>query len=328
MIRFKQISKVYPNGLTWAHYFDDDILNEPWYKDILELITLIQEDSPKGWRLVFRNFLSSTKSSVFYPVMTSFSDWEADYSIGSDIIKFNSQQDYIADYFTGGIGPEAGERIYPTKTGKGNRWLFGDQMNRIKGYSKETILELLYNISLLGRTIPVSGWETNIFYGEKIKAFCNDYKDYLLNAYLLPPSWYIIDRVGEKNWLKVLDKAGILDNGVFRTSRGVRCIAKDGHECNSLAELEIDNWLFSNQIVHDKEPHYPYHSVYNPNERLRADFKIGNVYVEYAGLLDQPEYCAKMQNKKELAKALKIDLVIVKPNDINKLTHRLILGKS
>ena len=64
---------------------------------------------------------------------------------------------------------------------------------------------------------------------------------------------------------------------VFSITRGFCCVVKDGHECNSLAELEIDNWLFSNQIVHDKEPHYPYHSVYNLNERLRADFKIENV---------------------------------------------------
>lgn len=328
MIRFKSIRKVYPNGLTWADYYTEDILKEEWYSAILELIELIKQDSQDGWILIFGQFLSSLKSSVFYSVMTSFNDWEADYSIGSNIIKFNSQNDAIFDFFTATKHNyekeiDTGEITYPAISGKGSRWLFGHQMSRIKSYSKDKLYKMLYNFAWLGKAIPISGWENNIGYGEKIKALCENYADYLKAAYLLPPSWYLVNHFQTRSWLKILTDSGILSDGLLPTGRGIRCIAKDGHECNSLAELEIDNWLYAKSIPHQKEPLYPFHKEYNSSSRLRADFKVQQTFIEYAGLMDDPKYASKMEMKKKLANDLKIHLMVIEPEDFKKLDDLL-----
>jgi len=257
--------------------------------------------------------------------MTSFSDWETEYSIGGDIIKFNSQQSAIIDFYGAGVkyGKEPGERIYPAIPGKGSRWLFGHQLPRIKSYSNDELYEMLYNFALLGKAIPISGWENNLAYGEKIKALCENYTGYLKAAYLLPTSWYLVNQFQTRSWLKILTDSGVLSDGLLRTGRGVKCIAKDGHECNSLVELEIDNWLFSKGIPHQKEPLYPFHKEYNSSSRLRADFQVQQTFIEYAGLMDDPEYALKIEMKKKLALDLKINLIVIKPNNFKNLDELL-----
>ncbi len=321
MIRFKAISKKYPNGLTWVEYYTEDITKEPWHPAIARLIDLIQVDSKDGWQLIFSNLLSSLKSSAFYPVMTSFSDWETDYSIGDSIIKFHPQMAAITQYYEADIsqGKEAGERIYPQRIGKGSRWLFGHQLPRVHGYTKDVLLEMLNTLASLGRAIPISGWESNLGYGEKISIMCEDYSAYLLQAYLLPPSWYILSTLQSRSWLKVLIDADILAAGTLPTPRGFRCVARDGHECNSLVELEIDNWLFTHGVPHEREPLYPRHPSYNPSMRLRADFLVGRTYIEYAGLLDDQDYAMKMKHKRMLAKDNHLHLIVIEPRHIKKL---------
>lgn len=312
MIRFESIRRVYPNGLTDVNYHNEDIPQQEWHPAIVELIDLIKDDTPR-WGIIFQNFLTALKSSVFYPVMTSFSDWKEAHS--SAIITFNPQSGAILDFYRAVASLEAGERIYDTKA-RSSRWLFGHQMKRVSGYSNEKLLEMFFEFSLTGGAIPLSHWETNKGYGEKIKLFCSDYSKYLKIAYLMPPSWYIQDKIGQNSWLKLLIESGILKDGLLKTHRGIRCIAKDGHECNSLAELEIDNWLYLNKLEHEKEPCYPYHKKYNPNSRLRADFRVGQLFIEYAGLMNDPKYANKINLKKALAAELDMRLVILKPRDM------------
>ena len=321
MIRFKTISKKYPNGLTWVEYHNEDIPKERWHPAIVKLKEIIQQDSQGGWQLIFLNLLSSLKSSAFYPVMTSFSDWQADYSIGDPIIKFHPQMEAIAEFYEADIsrGKEAGERIYPPRSGKGSRWLFGHQLPRVRAYTKDVLLEMLNVLASSGRAIPVSGWESDLNYGEKISVMCEDYSEYLLQTYLLPPSWYILKTLQCRSWLKVLIDANILSSGTLRTQRGFRCVARDGHECNSLVELEIDNWLFAHGVPHEREPLYPPHPSYNPSKRLRADFLVGRTYIEYAGLLDDDGYAMKMEHKRMLAEEKHLHLIIIEPRHIKKL---------
>lgn len=78
----------------------------------------------------------------------------------------------------------------------------------------------------------------------------------------MPPYGLYVRTFG--SWLRALVLAGVLEDGTQRTSRGIRCIANDGHECYSLAEKIIDDWLSSQGIPHEKEPQYPYDSQLNP----------------------------------------------------------------
>ncbi len=192
-------------------------------------------------------------------------------------------------------------------------------MNRVKNYSNNDMYEMLYDFAWLGRAIPISGWENNFDYGEKIKALCENYAEYLKAAYLLPPSWYLVNKFQTRSWLKILTDSRVLSDGLLRTGRGIKCIAKDGHECNSLVELEIDNWLFIKGIPHKKEPLYPFHKEYNSSSRLRADFQVKQSFIEYAGLMDDPQYASKIEMKKKLAQELKINLIVIEPNNFKNL---------
>lgn len=80
------------------------------------------------------------------------------------------------------------------------------------------------------------------------------------------------------SYFKALVEAGILDEGARRETFGTRCIAEDGHECLSLGELHIDNWLFRNGIPHKREVEYPGDKSY------RADWGVNRYIIEYWGL--------------------------------------------
>jgi hypothetical protein len=124
------------------------------------------------------------------------------------------------------------------------------------------------------------------------------------------------------SWLRALVLAGVLEDGTQQMSRGIRCIAADGHECLSLAEKTIDDWLTEHDIPHEKEPHYPYHARLNPSG-MRADWKVDDTLIEYAGLLSEPEYTAKMESKREIARAFGFSLIVIEPDDILSLNLKL-----
>jgi hypothetical protein len=125
------------------------------------------------------------------------------------------------------------------------------------------------------------------------------------------------------SWMNALVLAGVLEDGTLRTTRGTRCVAADGHECLSLAEKTIDDWLSTRGIPHEIEPVYPYHAQLNPSGKMRADWKVGDTLVEYAGLMDEPEYAAKMETKQELARGFDLSLIILEPEDLLNLDQKL-----
>lgn len=129
------------------------------------------------------------------------------------------------------------------------------------------------------------------------------------------------------SWFQMLLRIGLLEEGTRHSSRGIRCIARDGHECNSLAEKTIDDWLYSHNIDHEKEPLYPYHFRLNPS-KMRADWKVQDILVEFAGMMDEPDYAAKMRAKQEIAEEFGISLIILEPKDILDLDLKLTILKN
>ncbi|WP_216892062.1 hypothetical protein [Nocardia alni] len=121
-----------------------------------------------------------------------------------------------------------------------------------------------------------------------------------------------IERVRETfgSWLAVLIKSGILPEGTQKMSRGIRSIAKDGHVCHSIPEKVICDFLHSEGIEHSREPMYP------GGSKLRADFKIGDIYIEYFGLAGNADYDAKVAKKREVARENSLHLVELFPEDM------------
>ncbi len=105
----------------------------------------------------------------------------------------------------------------------------------------------------------------------------------------LPPYQQHVETFG--SWLGAIKAAGLLqENGTLATVRGTRCIADDGHACHSLSKKTIDDWQSRHDVPHDREPFYPYHRQRNPAKRLRADWSVRNTFIEFAGMMDSPDY--------------------------------------
>jgi hypothetical protein len=146
----------------------------------------------------------------------------------------------------------------------------------------------------------------------------------LASAYVdLGGAPYISQKYG--SWMKAVLLSGILGSRAKATKRGIVCIAKDGDLCRSIGEMTIDDWLFDRGIAHEKEPKYPLHPVHNPRGGMRGDWKVGDVYVEYFGLVGDPTYDSRVQKKHSLARELGIKLLPIFPSDMKTLDSRLSL---
>ncbi len=80
---------------------------------------------------------------------------------------------------------------------------------------------------------------------------------------------------------------------------------KDGHWVRSKAELSVDDWLYTENIVHAYERKLPV------EEEVYCDFYIpsGKVYVEYWGYEQDPEYSARKQEKQRIYRKYDFNLI-------------------
>lgn len=124
------------------------------------------------------------------------------------------------------------------------------------------------------------------------------------------------------SWFQAMAVTGALPDGVQVTARGIRCLARDGHVCLSLDEQTIDNWLTDHGLEHEREPRYPAHKQLNPGA-LRADFRVGDVWIEYFGMTGNDQYDAKTRQKLKLADELGISLIAIYPWEINNLERKM-----
>jgi len=111
------------------------------------------------------------------------------------------------------------------------------------------------------------------------------------------------------SWFDALVESGVLEGGARQNTRGIQCHAKDGHLCFSLGEKTIDDILFNMGLRHEREPSYP-------ESALRADFKVGDILIEYFGLAGNPEYDEKTKMKLELARRHHVRLLSIYPRDL------------
>ncbi len=122
------------------------------------------------------------------------------------------------------------------------------------------------------------------------------------------------------SWSNALIQAGLTPNRSLnqRMYKRRKCIAKDGHACNSISELIVDNWMYEHGIAHEKESPYPV-------GKSIADWKIqNNVLVEYFGLAkDSKRYDLAIEKKRKICNELGVSLIEIYSKDlfpINKLS--------
>jgi len=118
------------------------------------------------------------------------------------------------------------------------------------------------------------------------------------------------------SWFKLLIASGVLPEGVRQLKYGTMVLAKDGHECLSLAEKEIDDMLFSNGISHQREPIYP-------DSNFKADWLITvkgeHILIEFFGLYGEKHYMKRMEEKLEYALGIGLKVIAFLPKDMNNL---------
>jgi len=148
----------------------------------------------------------------------------------------------------------------------------------------------------------------------------NKTDDVLIMLINIPPIAQYINEFG--SWFKALIAAGTIENERIKNARGYLCIARDGHECYSLSEKLIDDWLTKNKIEHEKETKYPFDNELNPYG-MRTDWLIDKTYVEFAGLLGDPYYDERIEKKKTLAEKYKFELIIIDMKDLGRLEEKL-----
>jgi hypothetical protein len=108
-----------------------------------------------------------------------------------------------------------------------------------------------------------------------------------------------------------LVNSGVLPKGTKKLKIGTMVLALDGHVCFSLIEKEIDDYLYQNNIIHQKEIKYP-------ESDMRCDWEVfynnKRYFIEYFGLMNIKEYEIKVELKRKLAKVNEIILLELYPN--------------
>ena len=132
----------------------------------------------------------------------------------------------------------------------------------------------------------------------------------------IPPFQTLAKQHG--SWFKLLVASGVLPEGTRATRYGTMVIARDGHECLSLAEKTIDDLLFDHRIPHEKEPRYP-------GADYRADWKVTaagtEVFIELFGLDGDPNYAKRKREKLAHAERAGMTIVALERKDLVNLKH-------
>jgi hypothetical protein len=118
------------------------------------------------------------------------------------------------------------------------------------------------------------------------------------------------------SWNNAILAAGLQPNRLDsqRMYKRTSTVALDGHFCDSISEFLIDNWLYKNKILHERNAHYP-------KTHHKADWAIiiekQKIFVEYFGLAnDSPRYDRAIKEKRKLCHKNKIPLIAIYPRDI------------
>lgn len=115
------------------------------------------------------------------------------------------------------------------------------------------------------------------------------------------------------SWNEALIKANLIPHRSLnqRMYKRRQCIAKDGHLCNSVSELIIDNWFYENNIDHQKETAYP-------QGKFTADWSLSeNIFVEYFGLAnDSRRYDEEIKKKQRICAEFGLTLIEIYSKDL------------
>ena len=174
--------------------------------------------------------------------------------------------------------------------------------------------------SFFGFVPPKNRKKRMIFEGLTNLSVEKEYMDEAIKVAALLPGWEEM-KGHYPSWAHFLESVQLLSE--ITRSRGSQSIASDGHHCLSFGERAICELLTRNNLVHEKEPSYPQESELNPGGGLRADFIVGDIYLEFAGMMSREDYKQKMLLKGKLAKRLNMKWIMIEEITVETLDSLL-----
>ncbi|MGO9246565.1 MAG: hypothetical protein ACLP0A_02890 [Verrucomicrobiia bacterium] len=212
-------------------------------------------------------------------------------------------EQHIFTYHT--FGGKFVDLLYPNLFANVCAVCFEKAFNDYRGGSPQERLTALYDLFLLIGKVPTKDFD-NLFYLFRDKGSLVRLVTVLQR--MRTPSGYSAEF---GTFFAALVRAGVLPEGSKKMVIGTMTLSKDGHLCLSLPEKEIDDFLFLEGIPHSKEVHYP-------DSPLRTDWELfgatARTFVEYFGLMTNPDYAARANEKIEIASAKGIDLIALFPD--------------
>lgn len=130
-------------------------------------------------------------------------------------------------------------------------------------------------------------------------------------------SWSYYARKYFGTWNNMIIQLGYKPNNQKFGKKILKC--KDGHIADSISEKIVDDWLFENNIRHERKKKYP-------NSNKDCDFYLidKDIWLEYFGLAGElDEYDQSIKEKKEICFKNNLKLVEIYPKDLypkNKLS--------
>lgn len=91
--------------------------------------------------------------------------------------------------------------------------------------------------------------------------------------------------------------------------------AQDGHRVRSALEVAVDNWLFEHDLPHEIEPRCPWDLSRRTPQR--ADFRVGDTYIEVWGITDNARYDQRRAEKLARYRACGAALIELFPEHIH-----------
>jgi len=183
------------------------------------------------------------------------------------------------------------------------KWLIGSNkkycskacQTEAKFYNKEKLLKIIKNASKKLKRVPTK------------REFCGGVDKACVRLF--------------GSWNKAVSAAGFIPNRSHDDRMYKRIVSKsiDGHLCDSVSEVLIDNWLYKNKIPHEKNVSYP-ETHHKSDWKIISDKKI--IFVEYFGLAnDSPRYDRSIKEKETICKRQNISLIAIYPKDLYPKTY-------
>lgn len=148
---------------------------------------------------------------------------------------------------------------------------FGSWSNsiRLAGFTDYNRVLLVYFVDYTGED-PIEFLKLKIGHNGD---FTDEQKFYIANPHIKRNTRIMRKHFKSINFYYILTGKRIWQVGKII----IKQIADDGHICDSNSEKIVDNYLNDNGIPH------AIHVTY-PRSSKKCDFRVGNVYIEYAGL--------------------------------------------